>query len=61
LPYYVKNEKEVLGAVVHAFNPSYSGSGGRRIIAQDQPGQKFETVSENKLKLKRLRHAWLKW
>jgi hypothetical protein len=42
------------GMTMHAHNPSYSGDQGRRNVVQGQPGQKYKTLSENKLKLKGL-------
>jgi hypothetical protein len=38
--------------VVHAYNPSYSGSIGKRIIVSGWHGQKHETLSKNKLRQK---------
>jgi hypothetical protein len=34
--------------VVHSYNPSFSGGGGRKISVQVWPGQKHETLSEKK-------------
>jgi hypothetical protein len=34
------------GVMVHIYNPSYSGCGGRRIAVCDPLGKKFETLHE---------------
>jgi hypothetical protein len=40
--------------IVHVCNPSYSGGGGRRVIAQGQSRKsKQQTLSENQTKIKR--------
>jgi hypothetical protein len=51
---YLKNK---LGVVVCAYKPSYSGSGSRRIMVQDWPGQKLMIHLKNKQKAKNCGHG----
>jgi hypothetical protein len=40
--------------MVHACNPSYVEGGNRRISVGGQPGQKHETLSQNKTRAKKV-------
>jgi hypothetical protein len=46
--------------VVHAYNLSYTEGKDGRIVAQGQPEQRHETLSEKHTQSKRI-GAWLKW
>jgi hypothetical protein len=46
--------------VVHAYRPSYSGGGSRRITSENRLGKRERPYLKNKLKTKGLGH-WLMW
>jgi hypothetical protein len=50
------------GKVMHAWNPSYMGDVGRRIVVQCWLGKNHKILSKKKTtKAKKRLGAWLKW
>jgi hypothetical protein len=53
--------KNKLGIMGHAYSPSYSGDGGRRIVICGQHGPNMRSYLKNKLKNAKGLGVWPKW